>query len=114
MEKLGREIVLFDPSIVRWKVIALVAERTNPDFANIIDAAVRIQNGCTRSAAHRLVRHHRHIGQLLCGGDKRSKWNDTFRSFYFGVRPHIPGQPDTFLGLYVVEIHFHAQLMIQK
>lgn len=41
---------------------------------------------------------YRHIGQLLRGGDKRSKRDDTFRSFHFGVRPHIPAHKKTQKG----------------
>lgn len=98
-EELGRKVVVRDGGVSRWKMVALKAERADPDLGDEIDDGERVENGAAGAAAERAVRDDGDVGEGLDRSVDRRHRDDAARRLLLRAGQHVPRHSDAVLRL---------------
>ena len=97
-EELGEEVVVGDGGVVRREVVALEAERADPDLGGKVNDGKGVEDGATCAASKREVREEGDVRERfdwrVDGGD----WDEAVRGFLLCARDHVPWHSDFVLG----------------
>lgn len=104
--ELPGQIGLRDHTIVRRKMVALIAKGTDPDLGSEVDARERVEHGRAGFASERGIREPWDIRVRTDQGDGGSKWDHAFASFDLGARPYVPCHSDSIDSFRICVRHF--------
>ena len=97
-EELGGEVVVGDGGVVGREVVALEAERADPDLGGEVDDGEGVEDRATCAAAERGVREEGDVRERsdrrVDGGD----WDDAVGGFLLRAWDHVPWHSDSVLG----------------
>lgn len=90
--------------IVLREMVALEAERANPQLTDIIDLNIRAEKGSASAAAKRGVRKQLLVREPAKGRVDGSHGYNAFAGFHFGAWPFIECKSDPILTLLLCKI----------
>lgn len=89
------EIRLGDRRVMRREVVALVAERADPDLGGEIHARKGVERGGAGLAAQRRVGKRGDVGVRPDRRDGGGEWDHALRCLHLSAWPDIPRHPDS-------------------
>lgn len=94
------------------EVIALVAERTDPDLGGEIHATERVEDAGTCLASKRRVRECGDVGVSTDRRDRGGYWDHALASFNLCTRPDVPGHTDSIDSLWICRCHLRHVFIV--